>query len=184
MERSLLLLAFLALLLAACGSGGIVIPRATQPLAQSYSELRARGLRVEVQFLDTGTLNVSSLQEPIVEQTLPAPGTHVKPGTVVRLIAESGLIGSPVVAKSSPRQRVPNFVGRPAAAAIRWAERHDLYWAIPQLPPLVVSPARQFFAAYRIVAQLPSPGAVLGQGHRTPSGGYRLTPLTLTVAVR
>jgi hypothetical protein len=186
MKLLVLPLAILVLALSACGSSGPTIPKAAadSPLEQSYSLLRSLGLRVEVQFLDTSTLNVSSEQDPIVQRMWPAPGTHVKPGSVVTLPAMPGMIGSPVVLKSHPRHRVPSFVGRPAAAAIRWADTHDMYWAIPDLPPLYASPARELFAAYRVVAQQPKPGSVLGQGHRTRAGGYRLTPLTLTVAVR
>lgn len=186
MRRTLLLLGVLALMLTACGSSGPVVPKAAadSPLEQSYSLLRSLGLRVEVQFLDTSTLNVSSLQEPTVARVWPAPGTHLKPGGVVTLLAAPGLLGTPVVLKSNPRHRVPNFVGRPAAAAIRWANGHDMYWAIPRLPTLYASPARQLFAAYRIAAQWPAPGSVLGQGHRTAAGGYRPTPLTLRVTTR
>ena len=85
MRRTLLLLAVLTLTLTACGSSGPTIPKtaADSTLDQSYSILRSLGLRVEVHFLDTRTLNVSSLHEPSVERMWPAPGTHVRPGSVV-----------------------------------------------------------------------------------------------------
>lgn len=171
--------------LSACGSSGPTIPKAAagSTLGRSYSLLRSLGLRVEVHFLDTRTLRVSSLQDPIVERTWPSPGTQVKRGSLVTLLAQPGLIGSPAVSKSNPRHRVPDFVGRSAAAAIRWADRHDLYWSIPHLPAPYSSRAKQLFAAYRVVAQRPKPGTVLGQGHLT-SGGYRPTPVTLDVTSR
>jgi hypothetical protein len=85
------------------------------------------------------------------------------------------------VLKSNPRRRVPSFVGKRADAALRWASAHDMHWSIPHLPELPFSWASRLFAAYRVVAQQPNAGAVLGQGHLTGSGGYRLTPLVLTV---
>ena len=64
MRRTLLPFVFLALTLSACGSSGRVIPKAAgdSPLSQSYARLRALGLRVQVQFVGTRRLNVSSLQ--------------------------------------------------------------------------------------------------------------------------
>jgi hypothetical protein len=160
-----------------------VIPKAAgdSPLVQSYARLRALGLRVQVRFAGMRTLNVTSLQDPIVEHLFPAPGTHVKHGGLVTILAAPGLIGSPVALKSDPHYRVPSFVGRRAAVALRWADTHDMNWAIPQLPPLRLSRAHRLFDAYRVVAQRPRPGALLGEGHLTRSGGYRVTPLLLQV---
>jgi len=186
MKRALLPVAILMLTLAACGSSGRVIPKAAgdSPLAPTHASLRALGLRVDVQFIGMRTLNVSSLQDPTVEHLFPAPGAHVKRGGIVTILAAPGPIASPVALKSNPHYRVPNFMGRPAAAALEWADSHAMYWAIPELPALPGSRATHLFDAYRVVAQRPKPGAVLGEGHLTRSRGYRVTPLTLTVTPR
>jgi hypothetical protein len=183
MTRALLLLVALPIGLGACGSSGHVIPKAAgdSPLVQSYARLRALGLRVDIRFAGRRTLNVSSLQDPTVERVLPAPGTHVRPGGLVTILAAPGMIASPVAPKSNPGYRVPSFVDRRAAVALKWAKTHGMYWSIPHLPELTASRASQLFDAYRVVAQQPRPGRVLRAEHRNHSGAEQLTPLTLTV---
>jgi hypothetical protein len=184
--RSAALLLLAIVMLSACGSSGRVIPRAAAnvPLAESFARLHALGLRVEVRFGRSNRLNVSSLRAPIVERLSPPAGAHVKAGGIVKITAAAGVIGSPVVLKSNPHVQVPNFVGGRTAVALNWADRHGMYWAIPAIPPLPPSRASRLFDAYRVVAQRPKPGAVLGQGQLTRSGGYRVTPLILIVRPR
>jgi beta-lactam-binding protein with PASTA domain len=192
MKRRLVPIAILLLALggayaayAAYGSNGsrdVVIPKdALAPLDESYALLRSLHVHVLVAFLDKPTLNITSFQEPVVAQVWPPPGSRVGRGESVTLVAEVGSFEDIAVARSHPDYRVPNFVGRPASAAINWARRHELTWAIPKLPPLASTSQHELYAAYLVVAQQPKPGATLGQGHRTRSGGWMPTPLTLTV---
>ena len=175
----------------ATGSSGPVVPNVFSrnfdggDLAQSYSALRALGLGVHVDFIDNSALDASSDNPPMVLYMQPSPGKHFRRGDAVTLVADRAAgLASPVFLKSNPRPRVPNFVGRNAESAIRWADKHDQYWEIPELPPLGASSARQpqqFYAAYWVTAQEPKPGTVMRQWHRTASGGYVATRLTLTV---
>lgn len=171
----------------AMGSSGPVIPDipANSELTQTYSALRALGLRVAVVFINRRTLNVSYESPAKVEHMWPAPGTRVRRGDVVTLVADSQGLASSIVTEPNPHYRVPDFVGRPAAAAMRWSGKHRIYWDIPKLPSLAVgNPAYQLYDAYRVTAQDPKPGSIMGRWHGTPSGGYDHSWLKLTVRPR
>lgn len=193
MRRRLLIVSAIVLLAlggygvySAIGSSGPVVPNvvADGDLARSYSVLRGLHLRVQVVFIDSPTLNVSSESPATVEHMWPAPGTHVKRGDVVTLVADAqGVAQSIGVERNPPHFRVPDFVGRPAAAAVRWAGARSVYWNIPKLPSLVGNPAERLYDAYRVTAQEPKPGTVIGRWHRT-HGGVDHTWLRLTVVVR
>jgi hypothetical protein len=90
-----------------------------------------------------------------------------------------GAVGSPGVSTPHPHYRVPDFTGQPLSSAMRWANQHDMYWAVPSLPPVTACGAPHLFDAYRIVSQQPHTGGVITQGV-TVGGGFRPTPLTLT----
>ena len=174
----------------ATGASGPVIPNvfadnvAGGDLAKSYAVLRALGLNVQIAFVDTNTLHVSSSSEGYasVAHMWPAPGTPFRHGDVVTLVAEStGMASWIAVTKSNPRYRVPDFVGRTAETAIAWAGKRRLQWDIPSLPPLMDSRPKQLYAAYRVIAQKPEPGAAMRQIHHYPSGGVNYSYLTLTV---
>ena len=184
MKGTLLPLAAVVLVLTACGSSGVAIPKLDGCcLEQDYALLRSLHLRVSVEFLDRSTTEFDSQSGLGVEQYWPARGTQVARGSVVTLVARAGLAGSIVLLNSNPHYRLPNFVGRPATAAVRWATRHRVYWTVPRLPPLTASLARRLFAAYTVVAQRPKPGTVVGQAHRTRAGGVKQA-LTLRVRAR
>lgn len=175
--------ATVSIALAACGAGDkrytIVPLRAQQTdLARSYDLLHRRGLLVEL----TRQTTVTSLIDPTVKLAPPA-GSRVVRGSTVRITPEHGPIGSPAVLKANPHYRVPDFVGQLASVAIGWAERHDIFWAIPTLPALPASDAPHLFDAYRIEAQAPRPGNVIVQGVMV-GRGFKPTPLTLRVVRR
>jgi hypothetical protein len=175
--------ATVSIALAACGAGHkrytIVPLRAQQTdLVDSYDILHRRGLRVEL----TRQTAITSLIEPTVKLS-PRAGSRVLRGSTVRITPEHGPIGSPAVLKSNPHYRVPNFAGQLASVAIRWAEGHDMFWAIPELPALPASDAPHLFDAYRIEAQAPTPGNVIVQGVMV-GRGFKPTPLTLKLVRR
>ncbi len=159
----------------------VVIPvRAeTIGLDGGFDLLRALGLRVAI----TGPISTSALNEAIVKRLRPRPGTRVLRDSVIWITPDVGAFGSPGVLQSNPHYRVPNFVGKPASAAVSWAESRDMYWAIPKLPALPPSTAQHLFDAYRVVSQLPRPGGTIRQGVMV-GRGFRPTPLTLTVTPR
>lgn len=186
MTRNLLLISFLVLALTACGSSGHVIPRsaADSPLETSFAQLRELDLKVRLRFSGGSTFFISSLEGGTVERLSPRAGTRVKKGGVVTIFATGGPLASPAVLKSNPRYRVPSFIGRTAKAALNWADKHRMYWEIPALPTLSSSTAPSLFDAYRVIGQKPAPGGTIGQGHLLGSGGYQVTPLTLSVVAR
>jgi beta-lactam-binding protein with PASTA domain len=174
--------AAIGLALAGCGShtSYVTVPlRAEQTnIVEAYDLLHRLGLRVEL----TRQAAISSLIEPLA-QLSPPPGTRVPRGSVVKLTPIGGPIASPAVLKSNPHYRVPDFIGLPASAAIRWADAHSMFWSIPDLPVLEASDARHLFDAYGVVAQQPKPGDTIVQGVMV-GHGFKPTPLTLTVVRR
>ena len=171
----LLLLAVVTLALAGCGSSGTAIPKmGDRTLDQGYALLRAQGFRVRVAYYNKRSIPVSSLETLGIGHIFPAPGTHVAPGSVVTLVPQIDIISDPTGALHATYYRVPDFAGRPAREAMRWAREHDIVWDIPHLPSLTKSPARSLFAAYVVTAQRPAAGKVIR------STGW----LTLTVTPR
>jgi beta-lactam-binding protein with PASTA domain len=116
----------------------------------------------------------------MVVRVRPAPGTHVKPGTAVTLVDGGGPIGSPVGSYGNEPFRAPNFIGRPASAAIGWANQHGLCWSIPHLPPVSSSTASDLYSAYRVTAQDPAPGRFGTNGSETGRG---VNPIALRLTV-
>lgn len=171
------------LIRAGCGGGStsfVTVPlRAQQTdIVGAYDILHRLGLHVEV----TQQTAITSLVVPVVKLSPPA-GARVRRGSTIMITPEQGLIGSPAVLKSHPHYRVPNFSGRPLSAAIRWADAHYMFWAIPILPALPASSAPDLFDAYRIVGQQPKPGGTIVQGVMVGKG-FKPTPLTLSVTRR
>lgn len=175
--------AAVGLTLAGCGGGSLA--RVTVPLraqqtdiVDAYDILHRLSLRVEI----TQQTAITSLVVPVVKLS-PHAGARVPSGSTIKITPEHGLIGSPSVLKSHPHYRVPDFSGRPLSAAIRWADAHQMFWAIPKLPALPASNEPHLFDAYRIVGQQPKPGGTIVQGVMV-GRGFRPTPLTLTVVRR
>jgi beta-lactam-binding protein with PASTA domain len=166
----LLVLAIFAL--AGCGSSGgprsVAVPRlGHRSLEQGFALLRSRGLRVS---LDGATLN-PWLPDAIAKE-IPSAGTRLPPGSIVTIVPQFGPSASPVYGPASKPYRVPDFVDRSAAPAMRWAHRH-VPWSVG-LPRLEGSSAPNLFAAYVVTAQ-------------RPAAGSRVTPndwLSLTVRPR
>lgn len=171
MKTAAALLAVLALAVSACGSGTGTVPTiaAGSSLEDAYQLLRGDGFRVAVDFSAGKSIPDAFLQAPLAQGVTPAPGTNVGPGGDVTIIAAPGPHIPPTGGISYPH--VPNFVRKPAEAAVTWADGHSLLWAIPKLPRLPASNAALLLDAYTIVAQKPNPGAVLHVNQ----------PLTLTV---
>lgn len=166
----------------ACGTAAsskkVTIPlRVRQTdLAGAFAMLRSLGLRVAVD----RSVSYSSLTPAWVENVSPAVGQRVSTGAVVTLTpSDDGPFGSPSVLKSHPHYRVPSFIGKTAATAIEWANRHNMYWSVRTVP-LPASSAPTLFAAYRVTSQSPTPGGTIVQGVMVGKG-FRPTPLTLTL---
>ncbi len=101
-----------------------------------------------------------------------------------RLVEECALASPAVPVGPLPRYTVPDFVGKPIAAASRWVAQKTLYFT-ERLGPLKAGDAPTLFANYRITAQHPAPGTriVLGIGTHNAagtSGTFTPTPLTIT----
>ncbi|MCA1690378.1 MAG: hypothetical protein LC720_08150, partial [Actinobacteria bacterium] len=115
----------------------------------------------------------------------PAPGTRVAPGTAVTVRELRCAQASPAGRDQS--EVVPDFVGRPASAAVAWAERAGLYWQLDRLPPLRPSRRAELLDAYVVTGQAPAAGSMLARGTDCSTPGtpcYRLTPLRLTARLR
>jgi hypothetical protein len=144
-------------------------------IAGAYDLLHRAGLRVTL----TRRVAIMSLADPLVT-VRPRPGTRVPRGSVVKMTPVGTPLGSPVVLKSDPHYPVPNFVAKRLSTAVKWANQHSMYWAIPTLPAAGPSDADHLFDQYRITEQQPRPGATIRQGVRE-GRGFKPTPLTLTV---
>ena len=147
-------------------------------VGDAYAQLRSMGLRVSVRppKWEPGALYTRSRASTDIVATHPAPGTPLKPGSVVTLVAEGG----PIAAGVGPpprygRYRLPNFVGRSAAAALGWAWDRSLSYAV-SLPSLHAASARSFFAAYRVVGQRPAAGSVVVSGKHPSFLEFTVTP--------
>jgi beta-lactam-binding protein with PASTA domain len=81
------------------GSRTVVVPvRAQQDVLDSFDELRAAGLRVEIR----QPMSISSLRIPEAIGVVPRPGTRVPRGSIVRVTPGEGPVGSPAVLQSMP----------------------------------------------------------------------------------
>lgn len=174
---------FAVIVLTSCGTPPrkVVVPvRARQTdLAGAFDVLRAAGFRVTI----ANPTAVSSLRPAGVAWLSPSAGLRAASGSTVTIRAGFGPSGSPAVARAHPHYRVPSFAGKPLAAAVAWADAHDMFWSVPQLPPLTSSKAPHLYDGYRVVAQRPKPGETIVQGVMV-GRGFRPTPLTLTVVPR
>ncbi len=159
-----IILMLVALALAGCGLSGVAIPKLdTQALEQGYALLKSRGFHVSVAFFNGSSMPINGLEGTGVEQTIPAAGTRVAPGSVVTLFPYAGPSASPVGVLHPKFVRLPDFAGRSLGVAMRWAVRHSVYWAT-RLPPLSGSVARHLWAAYYVTAQRPAAGKRIGEG--------------------
>jgi hypothetical protein len=164
----------------AARAGDVTVPtlEAGTDILAVYRQLHRLGFRVEL----TQQTDIWSLGEPGATLA-PAAGTRVPRGSVIQITPVGTADGSPAVSKSNPHYRVPKFGGKTLSVAIRWANRHGMFWSIPKLPALPASRAKHLFDAYRIVGQQPKPHHLIGQGVLS-GGGYRVTPLTLRVVAK
>jgi hypothetical protein len=148
-----------------------------------FLALRARGLRVSFAWLDgTKSMSDSCFRLAIgLDHVRPAPGTRVKRGDTVTLFGVWVPEAIPsLVGPAGPKHyRMPNFIGRPASAAIDWTNQRGMCWLIRHVPSVSSSAARDFYSAYRITAQDPAPGSVV----QVP-GVYNPVSLGLTLKPR
>ncbi len=158
MKAQLLLLA-VTLALAGCGSSGVAVPNLdNQTLDQSYASLKSSGFKVSVAYINASSLALARYDTVGVAQTIPPEGTPVAPGSHVTLIPRYFGAADPAVSDHLRRFRVPDFRGRSVGVAMRWANRHGIYWST-RLPPLGGSVAKHLFAAFYVTAQRPTVGA-------------------------
>jgi hypothetical protein len=111
----------------------------------------------------------------------PPPGTLLPYGSTVRITPSVGALGSPVTEKFGLHVQVPDFSGHLLTDAVDWANQHEMFWAVPTLPAQNRIDTAHLFDAYRVSAQTPKPGQVITQGVTLSTGGFRLTPVSLTV---
>ncbi len=167
MAIALLALGGYGVYISAGSSGGLVVPKIQwgDDLEESFSALRALKLKVSINFVLHGkTIPASCLQVPQVDRISPIPGTPIKRGHVVTLIAEAGDIASdvgPPLGVKLKHYRAPRFIGRPASAALGWANRHHMCWSLRYLPSVVGSGAHDLYSAHRVTAQDPAPRGVI-----------------------
>ena len=173
--------AAIGLTLVGCGSSHksyVTVPLKAQQtsIVGAYDLLHRLGLRVGL----TQQTAISSLDEPSAKLS-PRAGTRVPRGSSIQITPNGGPHGSPAVLNSNPHYRVPDFTGRPASAAVRWADDHRMFWSIPEMPALKASDMPHLLDAYRVTAQQPKPGRTIVQGVMV-GRGFKPTPLTLSVA--
>lgn len=164
----------------------LVVPHVTNArLDIAYARLHRTGLRVSFTsaFSDGDAPDSPCL--PTIGRQVPRGGRHVRSGTVVMLRLRRRLcsLGSPGVPIGRlPSAKVPLFVGRPIATAVAWAERHDLFWQVDKLPPLIAGNAPDLIDNYRVISQQPSAGSILAFGIAKGGGNqgsFTPTPLIL-----
>jgi hypothetical protein len=150
---------------------------ANADIFHTYQALHDAGLRVTL----TKQVDLNSLDGLGVTLS-PGVGARVPAGSTIRISPGLGAIGSPGVLKSDPHFVVPDFSGQSPGNAVRWANQHDMYWAV-DLPPITASAAPQLLDAYRLLGQQPPPGATITEGV-THGTSFRPTFLTLTVTAK
>ncbi|MEA2354346.1 MAG: hypothetical protein QOD61_475 [Solirubrobacteraceae bacterium] len=167
---------------AIAGSRAVVVPRVTgTDLIDGYHRLHRAGLTMSIP--ERFSLAALCLASP--SRQSPAPGTRVPPGTGVTVRGLRCAMASPAGRDRSAV--VPDFVGRPASAAVAWAKRAGLYWELGRLPPLRPSRRAELLDSYVVTGQTPHAGSTLSRGTdcSTPTTRcYRLTPLRLTARLR
>ncbi len=164
----------------------LVVPQVTNArLDVAYARLHRTGLRVRFTsaFSDGDAPDSPCL--PTIERQVPRGARHVRSGSVVTLRLRRRLcsVGSPGVPIGRlPSAKVPLFVGRPIATAVAWADRHNLYWQVDQLPPITAGNAPDLIDNYRVSSQQPSAGSILAFGIAKGGGNqgsFTPTPLIL-----
>jgi PASTA domain len=169
--------------LAVASSPSVPVPHLVgMSVARGYALLRREGLKVtiprgfEVDSLAAGDGEILS--------SVPGTGRRVRGGSTVSLKigCRPCAWGSPAVPSHIPAYRVPNFVGGPVSAVLRWITPKTLYLT-EHFGPIYAGAAAQLAGNYHLARQHPAPGATLrlGIGHRTGpnSGGFLPTPLTV-----
>jgi hypothetical protein len=160
----------------------VVVPR-VRSVQFPFDRLRNRGLRVAI----PSTMHFYPTSSPMVMGQAPRAGTRVKWGSAVTLRVVDGPIGTPIGPRKVPVYRVPEFRGKPLAAAVAWTESKWVYWQA-NLPPLPPSSAKHLFDAYVVTSQHPVAGSDVKLSIpvrvRRLGRGVRLTPLVLEVALR
>ncbi|HEU0318145.1 MAG TPA: hypothetical protein VFR49_12490, partial [Solirubrobacteraceae bacterium] len=159
----------------------VVVPKVTvgYDVVAAYARLHRLGLRLAIP--QSFSLRSLCLASPRAQS--PAPGARVAPGAAVTVRRLTCALGSPAGPSQAAAAVVPDFRGRPASAAVGWAERNGLYWELDRLPPLRPSTRGGLLANYVVTGQSPAAGGRLGRGVACPgypSGGcLRTTPLVL-----
>ena len=130
--------------------------------AAAYQRLHNSGLRVSLPPVELDYVDSPSLY---VVTEAPRAGKSVGRGGIVRLTLGCPRCGagSPGVPTYLPTYRVPNFVGRGAGAARRWATQNRLDF-VAHLGPLTGGDAPNLFDNYRVLRQRPKAGSSLKLG--------------------
>lgn len=165
----------------------VVVPRVTNVVLDvAYARLHRAGLRVSFPSPFSDGDAPASPCLPTIGRQVPRGGRHVRSGTVVTLRLRRRLCsgGSPGVPIGRlPSAKVPLFVGRPIATAVAWADRHNLYWQVDKLPPLIAGNAPDLLGNYRVISQQPTVGSSLTLGIAKGGGNqgsFAPTPLILS----
>ncbi|MGI8800700.1 MAG: PASTA domain-containing protein [Solirubrobacteraceae bacterium] len=154
----------------------VVVPAVTGDVIAGYRRLHRVGLRMAI----PSSFSVRALCRLAARAQSPAAGTRVGAGAVVTLRRLGCAVASP--AGTYVRVTVPDLRGRPASAAVAWAERAGLYWEVVRLAALRPSSRGELLDNYVVVGQSPAAGATLGRGFDCSTSAtrcYRVTPLVL-----
>jgi hypothetical protein len=161
----------------------LVVPQVTGTgILRAYDLALAAGFRVAV----SNGFSVAALCEPIAERQVPRSGVLLHESGVVTVDAGVCPLGSPAVRRPMPTATVPDFVGDPASAVVRWAETRGMFWWIRGASALTAGSTPHLLDNYRVLRQSPRPGARLRPGafvRRRGLRGFRPTPITVWVGV-
>ncbi len=162
----------------------VVVPRVTRTLGlvAAYARLHRAGLRMAV----PEAFSLRSLCLPTARAQRPAAGVRVPRGAAVTVRQLTCFLGSPVGGDQRAAV-VPDLRGRPASAAVAWAERNQLYWELDRLPPLRPSTRPGLLDNYVVTDQRPAAGSLLARGTACPgaaTGCFVPTPLVMQARVR
>jgi hypothetical protein len=162
----------------------VAVPKVTgtYDLVTAYSRLRRAGLRMAI----PQPFSLRSLCLPTARAQSPAAGTRTAGHSTVVVRQLTCFLGSPA-GDYEQAAVVPDFSGRTASSAVRWAKQNQLYWELDRLPALRPSSRPSMLDNYVVTHQRPAAGSLLARGTACPgvaTGCFEPTPLVMRARAR
>ncbi len=147
---------------------GVLVPDLTDtPFLEAFELLRAADLRPAI----SDTYSLGAIWQPEASTSMPEPGQRVESGSVVTLEPGPAPLRFPDdLPDDNDTVKMPDLVGINLREAVEQLEALDVIWLVRQIPALPPSEADHLFDEYRVIRQMPDPGAelIVGLGLAEP----------------